>query len=212
MFFSNLLKHNPSTCMVLGGMALIFLLEIALCHHTTCFLHISPDVLIHLGGVVHSAPMNILSFIRAIFLHADIIHFMINSLAALILVRSLELLVGGRLAIIIFVSAGMISNGFSFLFHHEGNTVGASGALVAIATIFLVMDMMKTFEVIIFPCEDHIISSTRFAAFVTVATSLMPSLSGGAVDYAAHLGGVLAGLMLSLFLIMHLSFLPQKIS
>jgi rhomboid protease GluP len=135
--------------------------------------------------------------LSAPFLHANAGHLGMNSFALFIAGRTMERLIGrawfGALYAISALAGSLLSldvNPPSLV------GVGASGAIMGLFAAMLVVSMH-------FP-SGPVRSALRSNAFFVLIPSLLPlanALHGGRVDYAAHFGGTIGGVVVGLLML-----------
>lgn len=135
--------------------------------------------------------------LSAPFLHASATHLAMNSFALFIAGRTMERLIGrawfGGLYTISALAGSLLSldvNPPSLV------GVGASGAIMGLFAAMLVISMH-------FP-SGPVRSALRSNAFYVLVPSLLPlanALHGGQVDYAAHFGGAIGGVVTGLLML-----------
>lgn len=132
--------------------------------------------------------------ITPIFLHADIFHLITNLFGILVFGSIIEKKLGSTKFIIIYLIAGIYGNAFSFYFSPYLG-VGSSGAVFGILTSLLIY----------FYFNKNILGSIAREYLISIITIISISLIFGfissGIDNAAHLGGILSGLIISLILI-----------
>ena len=132
--------------------------------------------------------------ITPIFLHADIFHLITNLFGILVFGSIIEKKLGSTKFIIIYLIAGLYGNAFSFYFSPYLG-VGSSGAVFGILTSLLIY----------FYFNKNILGSIAREYLISIITIISISLIFGfissGIDNAAHLGGILSGLIISLILI-----------
>ena len=154
---------------------------------------LTPDtnVLVSLGGLVRSlveAPHNEwYRYITHLFLHGSVLHIIFNSIALYFGGRFLELIAGHTWFFLVLFLSGfgggwlgiILSDPHTVLIGISGGVMGILGALILMA---LSLDK-KT------PLRRHIMANSM----QIIVPSLVPVLSG--VSYAAHLGGLVVGVV-----------------
>jgi len=132
-------------------------------------------------------------FISPSFLHAGIIHILLNMLALLFLLYEMEPIHGWKPLLAIFVMSGVFSTGCSALFLPVEIMVGSSGAIFGLMGAQL-SDLIQNWTVFYHPYK-HLL-------FISVVTGLnlllgfMPFL-----DNFAHVGGTIMGILCGLVLL-----------
>jgi membrane associated rhomboid family serine protease len=149
---------------------------------------------------------NLVSLVTSMFLHANIIHIVLNMFFLLVSGDSVERELGNFRFLGLYLAFGIIAG----LFHAYLNsastipTIGASGAifgvLAAFAILFPFRWLLKLFGFIPIPMPAIIF------VFITILTETA-YVSSGVVEnvaHTAHVGGFLAGVFLTLL------FVPKK--
>ena len=129
------------------------------------------------------------------YLHFGWDHFFNNMVVFLILGSSLEKVIGSIRYMILYTGAGIAGSVISVSYYSmTGQNVlsaGASGAIFglvgALAAVFLF-------------CKDQRQRFDGFGIFLMIAGSLYHGFQSGTTDNAAHIGGCIAGFILSILL------------
>jgi len=169
----------------------------------------SYNMLIQNYGLVPEEVMrgeNLLSLVTSMFLHANILHIVLNMFFLLLSGDAVERELGNFRFLGLYLACGIIAG----LFHSYLNsastipTIGASGAifgvLAAFAILFPFRWLLKLFGFIPIPMPAIIF------VFITILTETA-YVSSGIVEnvaHTAHVGGFLAGVFLTLL------FVPKK--
>jgi rhomboid protease GluP len=156
--------------------------------------------LVAFGGLAHDLVLQSGQWYRlfsAPFLHVNIGHLAMNAIALFVAGRSLEGLIGrawfGALYVISALGGSLLSlawNPVSLV------SVGASGAIMGLFAAMLVVSWH-------FPPGVIRTGLQRNAVYVLIP-SLLPlanALKGGGVDYAAHFGGAIGGVLIGLIML-----------
>jgi rhomboid protease GluP len=194
----DLLERYPVTFGVLGANLVLFLFA-ALKSGSPWF---DVELLVRLGGnrveLVSSQPWRLLA---AVFLHGDILHFALNSVALFFVGRMVEVHYGWARTFTLYVLCGLASSlgsvGWNFVvlqskttfFTASAVSVGASGAILGLIFVGYVYAR----------AEAHRLGSIagtlqRWIIFALVLTFLVPR-----IDVAGHVCGSLAGGALGYF-------------
>ena len=129
------------------------------------------------------------------YLHFGVDHFFNNMVVFLILGSSLEKIIGSIKYAILYTGAGIIGSAVSVVYYNmigqEVLSAGASGAIFglvgALAAVFLF-------------CKEQRQRFDGFGIFLMIAGSLYHGFQSGTTDNAAHIGGCIAGFILSMLL------------
>jgi len=125
--------------------------------------------------------------LTSIFVHIGFIHLLANSVVLYYIGSILEPFIGRRYFIISFISTGIIASIVSLWWHDLTVAAGASGAIFGLfgVNIALITTNLYTKE----QRNPALVSMLVFVGY-----NLVYGLRGG-VDNAAHLGGLLSGLI-----------------
>jgi rhomboid protease GluP len=123
------------------------------------------------------------------FIHAGIIHLLMNMYALLYIGLLLEPYLGKLKFATFYVLTGIAASTTSLCWHDFTVCVGASGAIFGLYGVFLAM------------LTTNIIEKTARGAFLTsigifVAYNLMNGAKDSNIDNAAHIGGLITGMIL----------------
>lgn len=168
-------------------------------------LNPSAEALFHWGG---SSSYSLAQgewwrLITSTFIHSGPIHLLLNMYALCLVGPLLEFTLGKSRLLIAYFSTGILASVISCLFHADTPTVGV-GASGAIFGLFGILLALLTTRFFIQEARDALIKSFG----VTIAMNIAYSFRAG-VDFAAHLGGVAAGLLIGYCLYLTFAF-PKK--
>jgi membrane associated rhomboid family serine protease len=146
------------------------------------------------NGLIADGQMGRLFF--PMFLHANALHLGFNMWGIYQVGRYLELLVGPRKLVFLYLVAGVTGNMASFAFV-DPLSVGASGALFGFISCLWVLQKYE--ERLATEMNEPVQKSTlgMLIAFNFVLGFVIPN-----IDWASHLGGCLAGILFGLALVM----------
>lgn len=159
----------------------------------TNMLHPAGADLIRWGS--NFSPLTLLGqwwrLLTACFLHGGLTHLLLNSYALVFIGVLAEPLVGRWRLLLVYLLSGVTGNVLSLWWHAGGvNGVGASGAIFGLYGLLLAL---------VATGARHLTRPQRLALLVNTllvtATSLAYGLQQPTVDNAAHLGGLLLGLV-----------------
>lgn len=102
-------------------------------------------------SLIQQQPLELFRLITALFLHGNIVHWVINNSVFLILAFSIEKVIGGQKFILIFLLSGVVGNLFAsyFLQSQDNVLIGASGAVSGLIGLWLVMFPKKKINFIL---------------------------------------------------------------
>lgn len=128
--------------------------------------------------------------IWSIFLHADTNHLFSNMIILFFLGAMIEKEIGHiRYAVLYFLSGiggGLMSLLFKVMTNSMAASVGASGAVFGLDGVLLAMVLLW---------NDRLPNVTPVRVVLMVVLSLYSGFTGGNVDNAAHVGGLLVGFL-----------------
>lgn len=146
--------------------------------------------LLALGGLQGTAVWNANEWFRiftAIFLHADPMHYIFNSLVFLQLGLITESSISRTLYISVLFFSGLCGSLMSlFLNQHNIVSVGFSGAIMGLSGMLLI--------------RSHYFGIRRWSLIGSIVPALIPQVTANnlQVDVAAHFGGLLGGIFMGL--------------
>jgi rhomboid protease GluP len=185
------LKDSPVTTTILALIAVVFGIEL--------FLNApkNDDALVAMGAIIHGTIQNheYWRLLAAMFLHANWIHWLVNSWALYQLGSLYEAMFGKvRFAIIYFVTGLCASFGSAMNLSVGGASVGASGAIFGIlgAFIFSIRRSQWRHE----PWTRGLTRQLVFWGLLNLAVGA----SFAFIDNTAHIAGLVSGLLLGLLL------------
>ncbi len=176
------------TFAILGILAFFFVVEAIAAGSASP----SPAMLAALGGMTGPAVRagEYHRLLTATLLHGDVLHVGMNGLALYYCGRLLEPLAGRSMTIVVYTLSALGGSLLSLALNDANIvSVGASGA---------VMGVTAAAALAVFRVEDAAARKAVQGALVrSLVLNLVPfaniARSGGKIDYAAHLGGALAG-------------------
>ncbi|MDE3143058.1 MAG: rhomboid family intramembrane serine protease, partial [Bacteroidota bacterium] len=123
----------------------------------------------------------------SMFLHSGILHILFNMYALLFIGIFLEPLLGKKLFLIVYVCTGVIAGLASIYRHDLKVSVGASGAIFGLYGVFLALLTTKYIDK---KSRRGLLQSILLFVFYTLVSGMKPG-----IDNAAHIGGLLSGLI-----------------
>jgi membrane associated rhomboid family serine protease len=131
----------------------------------------------------------------SMFLHANIVHLLVNMLALFDAGRHYERIVGAWRCLLVYVLSGLAGGAMSVAWNPWVNGVGASGAIFGILGAMLVVMLSGRYGV-----PWPVLKGRAISVAVLVGYSIIETARGGMIDHAAHFGGFIAGALLGLVL------------
>ena len=125
------------------------------------------------------------------FVHIGIIHLLMNMYALLYIGAYLEPLIGTARLFGAYLLTGLCSAGVSLAAHPETLSAGASGAIFGLYGIFLAYLLFHRIE-------KHQRKSLLCSIGLFVAYNLLNGFTHSGIDNAAHIGGLVSGILLGL--------------
>lgn len=159
------------------------------------FFDNSPSILYKFGALVSfnnfsNKYTEIYRLVTSIFLHAGIIHLACNMYSLYILGPQLESFFGKTKYTIIFIGSGIIGNLVSLLFLKDYTvSVGASGAIFGLLGALLYFG---------YHYRVYLSGVLRSQIIPVIVLNLIIGFSLSGINNAAHIGGLIGGLLLSM--------------
>lgn len=123
------------------------------------------------------------------FIHIGVIHLLMNMYALLYIGAYLEQLVGTDRLSVAYVLTGLCSASASLMIHPDSISAGASGAIFGLYGIFLSYLLFHRIE-------RHQRRSLLYSIGFFVVYNLLTGARTEGIDNAAHVGGLVSGLLL----------------
>lgn len=127
------------------------------------------------------------------FLHGGLMHILANMYGLLFIGIFLEPLLGRKKYLFVYLTTGVLASIASVWWYDATVSVGASGAIFGLYGFFLACLLLKVFP----PDFGKIF---MISTLVFVGFNLLMGLTGGGIDNAAHIGGLLSGFILRLIM------------
>jgi len=128
--------------------------------------------------------------ITAMFIHANILHFLSNMVVLYYLGGHMEKLIGPRKYALLYLSAGLASS-LVVTFFSTGYTVGASGAIYGVMGGLFMLTILRKYWF----HPKAISSIQQLMALNLILTFVIPNIS-----VMGHLGGLFMGVVLFFFM------------
>jgi membrane associated rhomboid family serine protease len=137
------------------------------------------------GGLIGGEWWRLLS---SMFLHAGLIHLGLNAYVLWFFGNAIEAEIGRASTLGVFLTTGVFAGAASFAFSSQPTVaVGASGAIFGLVGAFLTYNYLR---------RHHVIAQARLrAALSMLVLNLIIGFSVPRIDWRAHLGGLVAGLV-----------------
>ena len=130
--------------------------------------------------------------ITSIFIHIGFIHLFLNNYALWIIGQEIEQIYGSARYVVLYLVSGIVGSAGSYVFSPEATSAGASGA------IFGLFGVMATFAFKYRKEIPRALSRDIMRRVLPIiAINLAFGFSVAIVDNAAHIGGLLAGIILA---------------
>jgi membrane associated rhomboid family serine protease len=175
--------------LILGAIGVGYLWELAAGGPGTVFGGPSGDALFRAGAMV---PLAVAAgewwrLVAAIFLHAGLIHLLLNSYVLWIFGIAIEQEIGRIATLGVFLVTGVFASAASYTFSRPNVVgVGASGAIFGLVGAYIAYNYLR---------RHHVMAQARLrAAMSMLLINLIIGFTIPAIDWRAHLGGLVAGL------------------
>jgi rhomboid protease GluP len=157
----------------------------------------SPDGadLVRMGGLVQPSQLNgeYWRIFSAMFMHAGIMHLVYNMFALAVAGTFLEIYLGRGKFLAVYLITGCIAGFASLAYGHFSVTVGASGAIFGMFGVLVGLLLTKSL-----PREAKPL--LWFVVVIYGGLSLVFGLFMPGIDNAAHIGGLIGGILVGLVL------------
>lgn len=126
--------------------------------------------------------------LTSIFLHAGLLHLALNAYALWIFGTVIEREIGRLSMLGVFLATGVFAGAASYAFAPKLTVaVGASGAVFGLVGAFIAYNYLR---------RHHVLAQARLRAALTMLLiNAVIGISIPVIDWRAHLGGVVAGLL-----------------
>ncbi|MDB5799270.1 MAG: rhomboid family intrarane serine protease [Rhodocyclales bacterium] len=143
--------------------------------------------------------------LSSVFLHGSPLHLALNMLALWQIGYFIERIFGRSGMLLLFVACGLTGSLASVWWRAEGLSVGASGAIFGLYGVLLAWLIRQRHEVPL-----GIFKKLRSGTLGFIAYSLFAGVALPGIDNAAHIGGLLGGILLGLGMAPSLSEPPAR--
>ncbi len=127
------------------------------------------------------------------FIHGSTSHLFFNMYALIYLGLMIENKLGWQKFLFVYLLTGVCGGLVSLSFHQEAVMMGASGAIMGLYGAFLALIINKTFE-------RKATQALLISTLIVSALILINGAFGKRIDNAAHIGGFIAGFVISYLL------------
>lgn len=125
------------------------------------------------------------------FLHGGLVHMASNMFGLAFAGAFLEPLLGGKRLLIAYLVSGIVASAASIAWHPDTVSVGASGAIFGLFGMCVVF-LAKAYK-------NEYAKRQLYNILILIGYNLLWGLSGG-IDNAAHIGGLVSGMLVGLVL------------
>ncbi|HXB92307.1 MAG TPA: rhomboid family intramembrane serine protease, partial [Puia sp.] len=130
--------------------------------------------------------------ITSMFLHGGLMHLVSNMYGLILVGVFLEPVLGKAKYVLIYFGTGILASVASLWWHPATVSIGASGAIFGLYGTFLALIIMK-----VYPKQFG--KSLLPLILIFIGYNILMGLTGG-VDNAAHIGGLVSGFIIGIFL------------
>jgi membrane associated rhomboid family serine protease len=148
------------------------------------------EVLVRLGAMVPALVVDgqYWRLITAIFLHANLVHLLLNALGLTIFGNLVESVFGGARMLAVYLVSGFVASTVSFAFGSPFTIgVGASGAIFGMLGTWLAYNLRRR--------QLSLARSNIQGALLLIGLNLAIGFTMPGIDNLAHLGGLGAGIV-----------------
>jgi rhomboid protease GluP len=156
-----------------------------------------PEILIQWGGNIRHLTINgqIWRLFTSLFLHAGVLHIAFNMYALLYIGSILERIIGIKRFIFAYVILGISASVSSLMVHEDVVSVGASGAIFGLFGMILPLFGKKEGKLLLnISVEKLMLNCSIFIGY-----SILTGFKESGIDNAAHIGGLVGGVIIGLF-------------
>lgn len=134
-----------------------------------------------------------------IFIHAGIIHLLMNILGFILISLFVEPILGHKKFLLLYFFTGLCASLTSLWWHTNVVSVGASGAILGLYGFFLALLVLVKKE------HQKVNASMIVTVLIFIGYSLIAGLKGN-TDNAAHIGGLIAGFFAGVVMTLYLFY------
>jgi rhomboid protease GluP len=157
------------------------------------FIEVNPLILTELGSNFGAATLSgqWWRLLTSMFIHFGLLHLLLNMWVLWDIGRLVERLHGSARFLLIYIASGLAGGMFSTFWDPSRNSAGASGAIFGVLGAFLAVLFWRCNTIPLVVKLSYRLGIIAFLGF-----NLLAGAFSGGVDNAAHVGGLLAGLVL----------------
>ena len=181
---SDLFRKAPATLLLIAANLLVFLVMLADAPRGEWDVEFLVDWGANYGPLTFGGQW--WRLFTAMFLHANFAHVAGNMTALVVWGAITESLLGTARMAPVYLASGLAASFASASIHPDAVSVGASGAIAGLLGVMTVMWLKGGYGV----TAQMVLANLLLNAFISFAA---------AVDWAAHLGGLVAGLVLGVW-------------
>jgi rhomboid protease GluP len=131
-------------------------------------------------------------FLTPVFIHIGLLHLLLNSYALWVVGQQVEKLYGGRRFVTLYILMGVSGVVGSYLFYPDALSAGASGAIFGLFGVLFVFGIRHSSSV------PQYFGRAMWAGILPIIViNLIIGFAIPAIDNAAHIGGLLSGMLLA---------------
>jgi membrane associated rhomboid family serine protease len=189
-------RSNPFVLIIIGINAGVFLLEWLA--GGMGGLSADPQVIRAFGAKNNDLINNQHQYWRlvtSIFIHIGFLHFLLNNYALWIIGQEIERLYGSARFVTLYLVTGVVGSLASYTFNPGAQSAGASGAIFGLFGVMATFAFRYRKEL-----PERLATDIRRRILPVIAINLIFGFSVRIVDNAAHIGGLLAGVVLALII------------
>ncbi len=155
----------------------------------------TPQELLELGGNRRAEVLNgeVWRLLTSMFLHGGVMHLVYNICALGVLGFFVESIFGIKRLLLVYIPGGLAASLSSIYWNENVVSVGASGAIMALSGLLLVLVVAKVLH-------EALRGMALTLAGLFGGISLLMGLGLGGIDNAAHIGGLCAGIVIAIML------------
>ncbi|QID18919.1 rhomboid family intramembrane serine protease [Nitrogeniibacter mangrovi] len=192
-FLDALYAHVPRAWVTTALVAINFLVFAATAVQADALWHIPGSLLADWGGnyAVQTREGQLWRLFTGLFLHGGLLHVALNMLALYQAGQLAERLFGPRRFTLIYVAAGLVASVASVWWRPNGLSIGASGAIFGVFGALLSHVLVTRTSL-----PPDTFRRLRKALVIFIGYSLIAGLVLPGIDNAAHVGGLISGVLL----------------